>query len=129
MKTKKKSVSDSTLRKYWKLAVLKHYGMVCQICGNEHEALDCHHIVHKNKRVLRWDWYNGVPVCRDGCHNYADTLNGRDEIRFKIGEDKYSYLKENESILYKDYLFKNRMNDNEFREYELKKLKNILDIK
>ena len=127
---KKKSVSDSTLRKYWKLAVIEHYGMVCQICGKEHEALDCHHIVHRKKRVLRWHWYNGVPVCRDGCHNFADTLAGRDEIRFKIGEEKYTYLKTNEKWLYKDFLRRyNGITDNEFREYELKELKKVLDIK
>jgi len=123
----KKSVSDSTLKRYWKLAVLSHYGNTCQICGKTHEGIDIHHIVHVGKRVLRWDWFNGVPVCRDGCHNFADTLSGRDEIRFKIGEDKYAYLKKNEHLLYKDYLFASLMNDNEFREFELKKLKQILN--
>ena len=124
---KKKSVSDSTLRKYWKLAVLKHYGNTCQICGKTHDGIDIHHIVHCKKRVLRWDQFNGVPVCRDGCHAYSDTLSGRDEIRFKIGDKRYVYLKENEKWLYKDYLFTNKMNDNEFRRVELKRLLQILN--
>ena len=126
MKTKK-SVSDSTLRKYWKLAVIEYYGMVCQICGKEHEALDCHHIVHRKKRVLRWDWENGIPVCRNKCHNYADTLSGRDIIRDRIGEKRYNYLKQFEKYLYKDYIYMIFMTDNEFRDFELHRLKQILN--
>jgi len=128
MKTKK-SVSDSTLIKYFRLAVLHRDENTCQICGNTDipQNLEAHHIVkRRGSRVLKYDCKNGATVHRGDCHRMAHKLIGKDEIKFKIGDKRWQYLKEGEQYLYPDWLLLVQMTDNEWREKELSALRNIL---
>lgn len=43
--------------------------------------------------LLKHDWRNGLPVCKFGCHSYAETPTGKAKIA--------SYLQENDLL---DYL-------------------------
>jgi hypothetical protein len=115
-------VSDGYLLKLFRQAVLKKHDRRCVFCGNDNIAeLDAHHIVHKRHRVLRWDWRNGVPVCRQKCkngvdknHDYADTLAGRDEIQEIIGAGRWVYLKTQEQYTLPAYCAKHGMSRDEF---------------
>ena len=61
--SKKKAVSDSTLTKLWRQAVLASWGHQDPISGTwGDENLECHHIIKRKHWVTRWDWKNGIPL-------------------------------------------------------------------
>lgn len=137
-KKKNKVVSDATLSKYWRLTVLSVWGNKCVICGNVNtDHLDCHHIIHRNHFVTRWDWRNGVPVCRTqhnlnshlkmSCHTFADTLAGKYFLE-KRGVD-FEYLSELSIIYKKDFLLMHEISENTFRKNVLEELKRVIDAK
>lgn len=68
------SVSETQLDKLWRKAIYKKYGNRCLKCGAV--GVEAHHIVRRNKKVLRWDLRNGIALCLDH-HRWADTLEGR----------------------------------------------------
>ena len=73
------AVSDRTLQKYWRLAVLALHHNRCIICGKTRRPVDleCHHIIKRRHRVTRHDAINGVPVCTGECHQIAHTQRGQ----------------------------------------------------
>ena len=81
MKSKTHAVSDRTLQKYWRIAVLKKNHNTCVICGKikPDSELECHHVIRRNHRVTRHDVKNGVPVCTGDCHRMAHTEKGKAE--------------------------------------------------
>lgn len=99
------AVSDRTLQKYWRKAVLKSNHNRCIICGliKPDEALECHHVIRRNHRVTRHDYRNGVPVCIGDCHRFAHTEEGKHEIRVRLGSEEMAYLYEREKRFIKDY--------------------------
>ena len=124
-KTKKKSfgLSDGTLLNLYRKAVKKNCGNKCIICGNK-ENLQCHHPIHRKVKVLRWDWRNGVTVCNpldNKCHAYCDTIEGREKVRETIGEENWKYIKDNERVIFKDYIRNRGISETDWR-IELKKL-------
>jgi hypothetical protein len=147
MKKKKieiiKSVSEVTLEKYWKAALIKQYGH-CFFCGNEKkEQLQGHHIVHRNCRLLRWNIRNGLIVCGcthilnkglykgHTCHEYADTPEGEEKIfkakkNNKLMFDK-KFLTEYKLINFKDYLLENGISEKEFLFFQFMGLKAIIN--
>ncbi len=112
--------------KLWRQAVLKDYQYKCFVCGNTIvNELDCHHIVKRRNRILRYEFWNGVPVCRFGCHNEIDSMSGRDELRKRIPL-KMDYLKFYEKMTLKDYLSSHDMTRDEFYHEKAENLKYII---
>ena len=85
-KVKERGYSDKYLMKLWRDKVLHECLHSCVICGMSDQVseLECHHFVHRNHYLLRYDWRNGFPVCKYrnheydngkgmSCHRYADT--------------------------------------------------------
>lgn len=117
----KKAVSDRYLSKWWRKAVLALWQNRCVLCGGTGE-LECHHIIKRNRKVLRWDAQNGVPVCKYGCHQLAHTRAGERKIVRMVDID---YLESREQVTYKDYLMRHALTDSEFRKGSLGALKEI----
>ncbi len=131
-----KEYSDNYLNQLWRKAVLILYDNKCFFCGksiNEVE-LECHHIVKRKTLLLRWDYRNGIPVCkwhRPGlqmsCHQYADTPAGRNEIYNRVpivGEYFNSRL-----IPFKQWLVDKGITKAEFKNLMYNELKEIIDKK
>ena len=122
---RKKSVSDGHLMKKWRLAVLSEFNYACPRCGNSNvNELECHHVVKRARKVLRWDYKNGIPGCKYDCHLFYHTKKGE---RFIENHVDYDYLLENENKLYKTHLMENSLTDNEFRSLRLNELKEITE--
>lgn len=133
-KEMKKPLSDRYLMILWRKAVLKANGNKCFFCGNPTiDELEAHHIIRRRECwLLRWDWRNGIPVCKirkpfiayewkGTCHEYAKSKCGEDNIRQWFPH--WGYLCDRENIKYKDYLVQNGMTTAEFREMVAKELK------
>ena len=90
------SVSETQLDKLWRTAIYKKFGNRCAKCGAAN--VEAHHIVRRNKKVLRWDIKNGIALCPD-CHRWADTLEGRQWIYPKV---HIEYLQAQERKTLKD---------------------------
>lgn len=128
-----KIISDSYLFKLWRQAVLKLWGNRCAFCGNPIiEDIECHHIVRRRHKVLRWDYRNGIPLCSKKvnpkykltCHQYGHTKLGESLIKEK--NKHYNDIIILEPKNYRDYLLQNAVNDNEFREFKFLELKTII---
>ena len=131
------AVSDRTLQKYWRLAVLALHHNRCIICGKtrQPEDLECHHIIKRGHRVTRHDVKNGVPVCItpieiDGqittCHKIAHTKVGQRIIDGRLGASHCEYLDEREKVMIKDYKNALSYSTKELEKYELEKLKKVI---
>lgn len=75
-------MTDRTMQKWWRRAVLAANKNRCAVCGKvrQDSGLECHHLIKRRYRITRHDWRNGVPVCCGECHSYADTTAGTAEI-------------------------------------------------
>jgi hypothetical protein len=84
----------------------------CQVCGlgEQRGALECHHIVHRARKLLRWDVWNGVTVHAGTCHGYAN-LCGLDIAR----EEEKEYLRSRARMTIKQFLLDNRLSEDEWR--------------
>lgn len=123
-------VTDGTLQKYWRLAVLKKHHNTCLICGKIRQAqdLECHHIIRRNHRITRHDVMNGAPVCKLECHRIAHTQRGLDLIKNKLGEAHLEYLYERENVMIKDYKTALSYSTVELERFELERLKEGLSM-
>jgi hypothetical protein len=124
---KKQAVSDSTLQRYWRKAVLAYHRNTCIICGlrKPDEELECHHIARRRIAFLRHDYRNGVPVCHE-CHKIAHTKKGEQIIARK--HEFYEYLLDHENIRIKDWLQQTGQSRDEFLLGELKELKEVAQV-
>jgi len=120
---KKKKYSDSHLQTLWREAIREKYDHACAICGDV-RSLEAHHIVHRRALVLRHDVRNGILLCH-ACHNIADTLEGRDQIRRIIGESDYTYIMAAEKLTIKDVTSARGITRLEWDIEQIKKLKSI----
>jgi len=131
IKTKtKKSVSDRYLEQLWRKAVLAEHGHRCFFChyGETVGPLEAHHIVRRARKVLRWDWRNGIPVHKyhlvDGkmtCHQFAHTKAGE-----RIIARRHQYYRELcrlEQMNFKEYMQQGGVTEDEFRRQKLAELK------
>lgn len=126
---KPKGISDSNLLRLWRLAVKIIYGNNCVICGKS--IVECHHIVHRRYKLLRWAWRNGIPVCPPGvsnCHAFCDLLAGREKVKKIIDKKNYEYLMETQKkwVRYKDYLRENDLSETEWKLGIKKELEEII---
>ena len=119
----KKAVSDGYLNHWWRKAVLQSYHGRCGLCGLHWEVaggLEAHHIIKRRRKFTRWDWRNGIPLCRE-CHTLAHTKAG--EMAISRRHPYYADLVNMECINFKDYLLDKGLTENEFRQRTLKELK------
>ena len=124
----KKGVSDRTLQRKWRKAVLLAHGNRCVICGlrKPDSELECHHIIPRRKRVLRHDHYNGVPVCVGECHQKAHTEAGKLVIWDEIGHDRRDRLLDREGWLVKDHRDALSFSKAEHEEWENARLEAVI---
>lgn len=102
-------LSDSTLSALWRKAVL-HVGRdTCIICHGG-GTLECHHVIHRRYKMLRWDWRNGVPVHPGDCHDTANKMG----IYAALPEFQ-NYLMERSRWNYKQYVTERGMSESDWR--------------
>lgn len=128
-----RGTSDSNLNVLWRKTVLAVHGNKCFFCEADvnHYEIECHHWAAKRKiYLLRWDWRNGIPVCKwandrgtqlsMSCHQFAETLQGRNMIsdHMKIFH-KYLYER---NVSAKQWLVEHGMTKKDFKELMYKDL-------
>ena len=118
----KKTSADATLNHWFRKAVLASYHYRCGICGLSWTsgALEAHHIIKRRRKLTRWDYRNGIPLCKE-CHTLAHTKAG--EMIISRRHPYYNDLVNMECINFKDYLLTTGGTENEFRYRMLKELK------
>ncbi len=123
---KVKGCSDSVMMRLWRKAVLNHNFNRCFVCGNTNASeLDCHHIIKRRHSILRYDYRNGVPACRMGCHNTIDSLAGYKMLKAVRSAD-LEYLEGLENLTIKQYLIDRGITRKEFLESQKVELKKYL---
>lgn len=119
----KMKYKNGYLDSLWSKAVKANWNNCCALCFKP-DGLDAHHVIPRRASwALRWDIKNGVALCRE-CHSMAHLINIRDKIERLT--DKY-YL-EDMQMIYKvkhEYLWKNKLSEEEFREQKAAELKEI----
>ena len=118
-----KAPSESTLKKYFRLAVRKKRGNQCNWPDCPLPADHVHHYVHSRYLLLRYDAENGVPLCAHH-HAEADTMFGREILRDVVN---MSYLLDVQKLYptAKDWYVKHGMTRAEFLHDELEELKRV----
>ena len=122
-----KGLSDSTLLSLWRKAVHKSWKGKCALCGSE-EELECHHVVPRRHRLLRFDVRNGLLLCKM-CHKLIPTLWGQRvtrELFAAAGELTSEYLEYWEMIRYADELTTQKKNDTMWRKQEKEELEGVI---
>lgn len=120
----KKTYSDRYMQTWWRLAVLAANRNTCAECGRIRapEDLECHHVIKRRVRLLRNDWRNGVPVCRDtDCHRLADGKGLL--IASPINRAHLEHLNRYSTI--KDYLVEEGITLAQFDRETLEQLKTV----
>jgi len=62
------------LDKMWQYLVKSRAGCRCEMCGDDRNGLQAHHINSRGRLWTRWDKRNGVAVCLGGCHDERKVL-------------------------------------------------------
>ena len=119
-----RGLSDSLLLKLHREAVRKIFNNCCFHCGSSVNALEVHHIVKRKILLLRYDWRNGVLVCKYGCHAYAETMQGR-HLLDKLIEPYRDYLQERSGSC-KQWFVDKGITRNEYLQDVKKELEEIL---
>lgn len=126
---KKKGLSDATMQRWWRRAVLAYHSNTCAVCGRVRADcdLECHHLIKRRYRILRNDYRNGVPVCKGECHRIADNNSGW--LLAKHPFKDYITRITSTYITVKDYLIDWGMTLAEFDAQTLEDLKGIVACK
>ena len=101
-------LSDASLLVLWRRAVLKRGGYKCAVCASGGK-LECHHVIHRRYKMLRWYAPNGIPV-HPWCHAEAD-FRGLSMLDDDVRED----LVTNAQVTFKQFLAKWGMTESEWR--------------
>ena len=110
--SKPKGISDGRLMTLWRSAVLAHNNHRCLFCGMTGDSnLECHHVVRRRRKLLRYDYRNGVPLCSN-CHRLAHTKAG--EMKLMQLHRHYDYCVENEQVVIKDWLVQQGKTESEW---------------
>lgn len=110
---KKKTLSEGRMHDLWRKSVLIKCNHNCYLCGRYgDENLDCHHIIRRVKKLTRWNWKNGVCLCRK-CHN---ELHQQNKVKRQL-ENTWEHIEELDWLnvfTYKDYLISEGISHNEY---------------
>lgn len=121
----KNGVSDRTMQRWWRLAVLANNYCTCAVCGaiRTPDELECHHLIKRRYRILRNDFRNGVCVCAGECHRKADNNSGwliqKSAYREHLTKTTSTYT------TVKDFLIDEGITQKEFDRRQLAELKKI----
>ena len=122
----KKRLSESRMHQLWRRAVLVKAGHRCAFCGQPGDCeLECHHIVRRRKLLTRWDWMNGIALCRD-CHRIGHTKLG--EMKIMKVHPHYDYLVERENLISKDVFVDLQINDNGWYHRQAEEMRDIIRL-
>ena len=114
MSKRKKSVSDSTLHRLWRRAVLAYWNYTDPIDGTYGaENLECHHIVKRKHFVTRWDWRNGLPLSAKSHRWVHEHTVAANKILPELIDT--TYLEEMERYIKPDFLAAHGWTEDEFR--------------
>ena len=129
-----KGISDTLLCSLWRKACLIFWKNRCVICGcvRRDEDLQVHHLCKRSHLITRYDWRNGFPVCvriegKETCHQKADSKEGQDIIRRKIGDEMYFELDRLSRQTIQDYCLKTGQTRGEFLLEKKAELKGIIE--
>ena len=92
-----RGLSESNLLKLRRQVVLANFNDCCFFCGKHkfNVPLEDHHLIKRKNLLLRYDWRNGIPVCKYNCHSYAETPTGKAKISdYLRNADLLNYLQE-----------------------------------
>jgi len=118
-KKKERGLSDSNLLRLRREVVLKLFGNCCFFCGlpKGQVEIEDHHIVKRKMFLLRFDWRNGLPVCKYGCHQNAETPWGKHRIdEYLVNNNFLTYLQDRSGNC-KDFLVKSGMSKTEYKRF------------
>ncbi len=54
---------ERELNKLWRMYILERADSKCEVCQTTGVKLDCHHIITRKVKILKWDTENGVYLC------------------------------------------------------------------
>ena len=119
----KTGLSDSTLLMFWRKVVRARWDNRCAFCGDPKDC-ECHHIVPRRHRLLRFDLRNGLLLCKH-CHRLAPSLTGHEllkEVLEARQEGDYSHLIAWEAVRYRPHIKASGKSDKQWREQKRKEL-------
>jgi len=96
-----KGLSDSNLLSMRRKVVRANFNDCCFFCGQHKSVspLEDHHIVKRKTLLLKYDWRNGIPVCKYVCHSFAETPTGKAKIAdYLRAADLEKYLQERSGV-------------------------------
>jgi hypothetical protein len=124
-----KKVSDSTLNKLWRQAVLAYWRYtdpVSHTVDTSGDSLQCHHIIPRRRYVTRWDYRNGLPLtAKSHKWMHEQPLEAAEWISANVPD--YEYLVKMGGRLKKEYLLSLGLTDAEFRQQIRDELKRIIE--
>ncbi len=117
-------MTDATMQKWWRKAVLACHGNTCVVCGlrRGHGELECHHIIKRRYLAARNDFRNGVPVCPGACHQFADK---NEKYLLENSEFKEILLSLKRYTSHKELLFFREITREEWDKETLETLKRV----
>lgn len=128
MPKKNKGYGKTTMNSLWRKAVLANYNHRCAYCGNtDITEIECHHIVYRRHKILRWDYRNGIPGCKFTCHKIYHTKKGEQWIS-SVHRD-YDLITSLENVTFKQYLVDNCLTEKEFLEFRKEEMRRLIDDK
>jgi len=123
-----RGLSDSNLDNLWRKAVRKKFNDRCFFCGAHllNTELEAHHYIKRNNLLTRYDWRNGILLCKWTCHKEAHTKQGGRKIEdYLIEKDFYNYLTERETQS-KQWFVRNGITKNDYLLTMYNELKEII---
>lgn len=124
--SKERGLSDSHLLTLRRKAVHIIFHDRCFFCGKHvsETPLEDHHLVHRKMFLLRYSWRNGILVCKYGCHQHAETPEGKHKIDEYIAPFR-KYLQDRSGNC-KDWLVAHGMTKADYKRQMHNELKEIL---
>lgn len=92
---KQRGLSDGNLLSLRRKVVHKIFNDRCFFCHRSiHEVpMEDHHLVKRKMFLLKYDWRNGILLCKYNCHEYAETPTGKHLIsEYLIKNNLLDYL-------------------------------------
>jgi hypothetical protein len=124
--TKTRGLSDNHLLTLRRKAVHVIFHDRCFFCGKSslQAELEDHHIVKRKMFLLRYSWRNGILLCKYGCHQNAETPEGKHKIDQYIAPFR-TYLQDRSGNC-KDWLVKHGITKTDYKRQMFDELKEIL---